>query len=86
MRKGTNLTNYSLTQNFGDIERIYKMSFSKPTDNRILQIFSFLKLNNCIKLFKTVPAFFMAICLFLQSLKLRYNNINPLKKCQDNIL
>ena len=24
-------TNYSLTQNFGDIERIYKMSFSKPT-------------------------------------------------------
>ena len=29
-------------QNFGNIERINKMSFSEPTDNGILQIFSFL--------------------------------------------
>ena len=32
---------YSLTQNFGHIERINKMSFSKSTDNGMLQIFSF---------------------------------------------
>ena len=31
----------TLTQNFGDIERIYKMSSSKPTDNEMIQIFSF---------------------------------------------
>ena len=30
---------YSLIQNFGDIERIYKMSFSKPTDNEMLYIY-----------------------------------------------
>ena len=29
----------SLAQNFGDIERIYKILFSKPTDNVMLQIF-----------------------------------------------
>ena len=33
---------HSLNQNFGDIERILKMSFSKPTNNGILQILSFL--------------------------------------------
>ena len=38
MRKGTNLTNYSLTQNFRDIERIYKISFSKPIDNGMQQL------------------------------------------------
>ena len=32
---------YSLNQNFGDTERIYKLSFSKPTDNGMLQILSF---------------------------------------------
>ena len=31
----------SLTKNFGDIKYIYKMSFSNPTNNVILQIFSF---------------------------------------------
>ena len=30
----------SLNQNFGDTARIYKMSFSKPTDNGTLQILS----------------------------------------------
>ena len=30
---------YSLTQNFEDIERIYKMLFSKPINNGLLQIF-----------------------------------------------
>ena len=33
---------YSLTQNFGDNERLDIMSFSKPTDKGIPQIFSFL--------------------------------------------
>ena len=31
----------SLTENFGELERIYKMSFSIPTDNEMLQICSF---------------------------------------------
>ena len=32
-----NCQKYSLTQNFGDIKRTYKMSFSKPTDNKTMQ-------------------------------------------------
>ena len=35
-----NQKSYSLTQTFGVSERIYKMSFSKPTDNKMLQIYS----------------------------------------------
>ena len=47
----------SLTQNFGDTKRIYKMSSSKPTDNGLLQIFTFLNeqlyeaLQNCFRIF-----------------------------------
>ena len=33
---------YSLTQNFGELKRIFKMSFSKPFENVTLQRFSFL--------------------------------------------
>ena len=33
------LHKFSLTQNFEDIERIYKVLFSKPIDNGLLQIF-----------------------------------------------
>ena len=33
------ITHNILIQNFGDIKRIYKMSFSKPTDNEILYIY-----------------------------------------------
>ena len=51
---------FSLAQNFEDIERIYKMSFSQPTVNGMLQILSFFKSNNYMELFKTVPAYFMA--------------------------
>ena len=36
------LSIYNLTQYFGDTERIHKKSFSKSTDNEMLQIFSFL--------------------------------------------
>ena len=58
---------YSLTHNFGDIERFYEMSYSKPTDNGMLQIFSFLMKNYTkIELFKTVPTHFMAVYLFLK--------------------
>ena len=58
MRKGTNLTNYSLTQNFRDIERIYKISFSKPIDNGMQQFF---KYNNYMELFTTILAYFIAV-------------------------
>ena len=33
------LHKFSLTQNFEDIERIYKVLFSNPIDNGLLQIF-----------------------------------------------
>ena len=36
------LVKYNLTQNFEDLGSICKMSFSKPSDNGILQIFTFL--------------------------------------------
>ena len=62
---------YSLIQNFGAIERIYKMSFSKPTGNEINNEFL---LNNYIELFKTIPAYFMAIFLFLSIRRLKYDN------------
>ena len=50
----------SLTHNFGETERNYKMSFSKPTDNGMLQIFSYSikrlygALSNCSSIFHTV--------------------------------
>ena len=37
----------SLNQNFGDTERIYKMSFSKPTGNGMVR-YSVFKLNKYI--------------------------------------
>ena len=33
-----------------------------------------------MELFKTVPAYFMAIYLFLQLLRFRYNSIKPIEK------
>lgn len=49
---------YKFNQNFANIKRIYKMTFSKPIDNGLLQKF----------IFKAVPAYFIAIYVFLQLL------------------
>ena len=57
----------------------FKMSFSEPTDNGMLQIFSFL-----IK-YWALSAYLMAIYLFLQLLRLRLV-WNPLENCEDDIL
>ena len=70
---------------FGDIERIYKMSFTKPADNGMLQEFVFL-LNNRMERFKTVPAHILAFYLFLQVLRFSYNSIKPIEKLLDDIL
>ena len=53
------------------------MSFSKSTDNGMLQFL----VKNYIDLFKTVSANFMAIYLFiLQLLRFRYNSVKPIAK------
>ena len=45
------------------LERIYKMSFSKPTADGVLQIISF-SINYYTELLKTVLAYFMSIVYF----------------------
>ena len=62
---------YGLTHNFGDIERFYEMSYSKPTDNGMLQI-----LNDYVELFMTVSAYFIIVYLFLPLLG--YQGASPL--------
>ena len=62
---------YRLTQTFGDIERINKMSFLDLLIMLLLHMFSFY-LNYYMKRFKTVPPYFMAIYLFLQLMRIMY--------------
>ena len=48
---------YSETLNNEYIERIHQMSYSSLSDNGMLQIFSFFKLNDYMELFKTIRAY-----------------------------
>ena len=58
---GPYVPNITCIQNFGHIERNYKMSFSKPADNGVLKE---MELNNYMELLKTVHAYSMAIQMF----------------------
>ena len=53
------------------------MSFSKVTDNGIMECF---QSNNFMNLFKTVPVYLMAICLFFKLMRFEYNSIKPIEK------
>ena len=64
------------------------MSSSEPIIDLSLEIegcrYLVFQLNNHIKLYKTVSAYFMAICLIDQLKRFRYESVN--KSGQDDIL
>jgi len=66
------------TELWSHIKTNYEMSFSKPTDNEMLQVFSF-ELNNYMELYKTGSTYFM-VFLFFQLLRFMQKSIKPIKK------
>ena len=70
---------YSKTQNFRDIERMFKMSYSKPTEDVMLQMFSFI-VKKLHEAFYNCSRIFYSNLFILHLPKFRYKYLNAIEK------